>query len=152
MEFGLLIGFTEHSQNVTTNNCIHALYNSLQLSLSLLSLLNLHRLSRGNGFQRRSLLSFRIQVLTGQRLSPNSLPGWRPSHTNLLFSLPSQDSPLMAADPRYIASARIAERTPLPTVLLLRTSVASITWERPLFTEPLPSNGCFIAAYDVVVT
>jgi hypothetical protein len=38
----------------------------------------------------------------------------------------------MAADPPYTASARIAQKTSLPTVtLLLRV------------TQPLPSNGCF---------
>jgi hypothetical protein len=32
--------------------------------------------------------------------------------------------PLMAAGPRYIASARIAQKTPLPTVLILLGDVA----------------------------
>jgi hypothetical protein len=67
--------------------------------------------------------------------SPNNyysiewLPGWRPSHSNLLlFSLPSQDSSLTAAVPRYIASARTVQKTPLPTALpLLRASVAALT-------------------------
>jgi hypothetical protein len=43
---GLVIGFIEHLQNVTTNNykasVIHTLYNSLQHALNLLSLLYLH--------------------------------------------------------------------------------------------------------------
>jgi hypothetical protein len=41
--------------------------------------------------------------------SLQSLPGWRSSHTNLLlFSLPFQDSLVIAAAPRHIASARTA--------------------------------------------
>jgi hypothetical protein len=40
----------------------------------------------------------------------------------------------MADDPRYIASSRIGEKTPLPIVTpLLRVA------------QPLPSNGCFSA-------
>jgi hypothetical protein len=50
---------------------IHTLYNSLQHALYLFSLLYLHRLSPGNGFQRRSFLSFYVHTLTGRRLSPN---------------------------------------------------------------------------------
>jgi hypothetical protein len=38
----------------------------------------------------------------------------------------------MAAGPRYIASARTAQKTPLPTTLLLLR-----------VTQPLPNNGCF---------
>jgi hypothetical protein len=50
----------------------------------------------------------------------NQLIGWRPSHTNLLlFSPPTQDALLMAAGPRYIASARTTQTTPFPTALLL---------------------------------
>jgi hypothetical protein len=45
------------------------LYNSHQHALSLLSLLYLHQLLSGNGFQRRSFLSFRVYVLTGRQLS-----------------------------------------------------------------------------------
>jgi hypothetical protein len=51
---------------------IHTLYNSLQHALILLSLLRLHRLSPGNGFQSRSFLSFSIHVLTGRGLSHES--------------------------------------------------------------------------------
>jgi hypothetical protein len=59
---------------------------------------------------------------------------------------------VFAVVPRYIASAWIAQRTPLPTVhLLLRTSVAAIIKQRPLFTEQLPSNGCCIPVYFAVV-
>jgi hypothetical protein len=47
---------------------IHALYSSLQYLLSL-SLLYLHRLSRGNCFKRSSFLNFRAHALTGRRLS-----------------------------------------------------------------------------------
>jgi hypothetical protein len=61
--------FTEYLQIVTI--ALHTLYNSLQHALSLLSLLYLHRLSPGNGFQRRSFLSFRVHVLTDRRVSDN---------------------------------------------------------------------------------
>jgi hypothetical protein len=60
------------------------------------------------------------------------LSGWSPSHTNLLlFSLLSQDSPLITAGPRYIALAWTAQ-TQFPTVTPLLC-----------VTQPLPSNGCF---------
>jgi hypothetical protein len=46
--------------------------------------------------------------------------GWRPFYTNfLLFYLPSQDPLVMAACPLYTASAQTAQKTPLPTTLLL---------------------------------
>jgi hypothetical protein len=50
------------------NTLIHTLCSSLENALGLLSLLYLHRLSPGNGFQRRSFLDFRVHVLTGRRL------------------------------------------------------------------------------------
>jgi hypothetical protein len=50
---------------------IHTLCSSLQHILSLLSVLCLHRLSPGKGFQCRSFISFRVHVFTGRRLSPN---------------------------------------------------------------------------------
>jgi hypothetical protein len=79
---------------------IHTLSISLHHVQSLLSLLYLHWLLPGNGFQCCNFLSFSIHVLTGQQLSQNSFiaptdepPGWQPCHTNpLLVSLPSQDS------------------------------------------------------------
>jgi hypothetical protein len=52
---------------------IHALYNSLEHTLYLFSLLCLHRLWPGNGFQRCSFLNFHVHALTGRRLSPNQL-------------------------------------------------------------------------------
>jgi hypothetical protein len=73
--FGLVIGFIEHLQIVITSN-YSAIANSHTLQfitalISLLSLLYLHRLSPGNGFQRCSFLSFCVHVLTGRRLSHN---------------------------------------------------------------------------------
>jgi hypothetical protein len=56
-----------------TLSVTHTLYNSLQHALRLLRLLCLHRLSPGNGFQRRAFLSFRVHVLTMWRMSPNWL-------------------------------------------------------------------------------
>jgi hypothetical protein len=58
----------------------------------------------------------------------------------------------MAAGPCYMNSARAAQRTPLPTaLLLLLESVTVINLHLPLFTEPLLSNAYCIAAYFVVV-
>jgi hypothetical protein len=70
----LVIVFIEHLQILQVTTCIvlsliHTLYNSLQHALSLLGLLYLHRLTPGNGFQRRSFLSFRVHVLTGRQIS-----------------------------------------------------------------------------------
>jgi hypothetical protein len=66
------------------------------------SLIYLHQLSPGNGFQRRSFLSFRVLLLTGRRLSHNQL---------MLFWLTYEDSLLIAAPACYIASARTAQKT-----------------------------------------
>jgi hypothetical protein len=56
----------------------------------------------------------------------------------------------MAAGPRYIASGRTAQKTPLPTARLLLRAICygnhvTATESLPrtgLFTEPFPSNGC----------
>jgi hypothetical protein len=140
-------------QATTALSLIHTLYNSLPHALYLLSLPYLHQLSPGNGFQFHSFPSFRVHVLTGPWLSQNLIPGWPSSHTNLLlFSLPSQDSLVIAAVPCYIVSAWTAQKTPLPTVLLLlHASLAAITYQRPLLIEPLPSNGSCIAAHFTIV-
>jgi hypothetical protein len=81
--------------------------------LSLRSLLCLHQFS-GNGFQRRTFPFLRAPDSLRASATSNSsrglnrsrppthslthwLPGWRPSHTNLLlFSLPFQDSTVMS--------------------------------------------------------
>jgi hypothetical protein len=131
------------------------------INLSLLRLLCLHQ-SSGNGFQLQTFLFLCVPELspcfsyqqwltrTEPQQFPNQLmhsltnqfaplhyihklPGWRLSHTNfLLFSLPSQDSLLMAAGPCYIALVQIAHRTPFPAALLLL---------RACLLRPLPSNG-----------
>jgi hypothetical protein len=66
---------------------IHALYNSLQHILSLLSPLCLHQPLSGNGNQRCSLLSFHVHALTGPRLFPNKL------NSVLLLLVTSQHGP-----------------------------------------------------------
>jgi hypothetical protein len=68
MGFGLIIGFIEHLQFVTTSK-YNAVANSLyHVASHVFSLLYLHRLSPGNGLQRRSFLSVRVRVLTGLQL------------------------------------------------------------------------------------
>jgi hypothetical protein len=48
---------------------IHTIYNSLQHALIRLNILYRHRLSPGNGFERRSFFTFRVHVHTDRRLS-----------------------------------------------------------------------------------
>jgi hypothetical protein len=68
-----------------------------------------------NSFQQQTFLCSRAHVLAG----------WQPSHNNLLlFELLPQDCLMMAAGLCYIASAWTAQKTPLPTVLLLSGDVA----------------------------
>jgi hypothetical protein len=72
--FGLIIEFIEHLQIVSTSNSapslIRARCNSLQQALSLFGQLCLYRLP-GNGFQRRSSLSFLLHDLACCHLSHN---------------------------------------------------------------------------------
>jgi hypothetical protein len=110
---------------------IHTFYNSLQHVYNLLYSLNLHRLSPGNGFKRRSFLNFR-------RLSHNSLLGWRPSHTNLLrFSLSYKDSPLITSksksklcyDRRSVGQSVLVSSTHLgPTTRFLLVRQLRVCW------------------------
>jgi hypothetical protein len=104
----LAIGFIKNLHNVTTNK-----YNAIANSHTLQFTTTRSKTSQSavsSPAVACSFLSFRVHVLTGRPLSHNSLPGWRPSHTNLLlFLLPSQESLVIAAAPRYIASARTAK-------------------------------------------
>jgi hypothetical protein len=99
MGFGLVIGFTEHFQIVTTSKCsavtnTHTLYNSLQHTLSLFSLLCLHQSLFSNGFQWQNFpllwvpelspcLSY--QLLTAKHLVTTELL-FSNSLTNQLFT------------------------------------------------------------------
>jgi hypothetical protein len=66
----------------------------------------------------------------------------------ILLAPPSQDFPIMAAGPHYIASVRTAQKTPLPTaLLLLDTRVVAIIWwllshclATGMFAEPFSSS------------
>jgi hypothetical protein len=84
------LGFIAHlyTQLVTTNN-YSAIANSLQNVRSLLSLLYLHRLSPGNGFQRRSFLSFHVHFLTDRQPSHNSLLRLTPRLAAISHQLPT---------------------------------------------------------------
>jgi hypothetical protein len=69
MGYGLVMGFIELVQNVTTSiYSVIAKSHTLQHALNLLSLLYLSRLSPGNGFIRHS---YCVHVLTGRQLSYN---------------------------------------------------------------------------------
>jgi hypothetical protein len=61
---------------------------------------------------------FSVMILTA--LLGKSFQQW----LFLLFWLPCQDTVVMAAGPHYIASAQTAQKTPLPTVLLLLCDIA----------------------------
>jgi hypothetical protein len=106
---------------------IHTLCSSLQHIWSLPSLLYLHQLSPGNGFQ---CCSFHVQVLTGQQLSHNSLIA------PTLLVIKSRHS-------------RNIENTPFPTVILLLCAYSlprkrvyrAIAQKWSLFTESPLSNG-----------
>jgi hypothetical protein len=130
---------------------IDTICSSLQHVQSLLRLLHLHRLSPDNDCQCRS---FRVQVLTSQRLSHNSLfaptnsQTGRTSHTKLLlFYLPSQDCLVIVAASRFIASAQTAQKTRHPTVLLLHYVVIARTSQ----ITPLPSY-YILACYESFAT
>jgi hypothetical protein len=73
MGFGLVIGFTELLEKVTRSNysaiAKFTLYDSLQHTLSLLSLLYHHQLSPGNGFQHHTFPGLRVHAFTGPTVS-----------------------------------------------------------------------------------
>jgi hypothetical protein len=114
----LVIGFIDHLQIVTTSNyCTIANLNTLQFTTAC----------------TESSVCF---IFTGRRSPAPGLTSSLPlaiSHQppTLLTALSSLWT-LLRAGTRYIASTRLSQRTPLPTVTpLLRV------------TQPLPSNGCF---------
>jgi hypothetical protein len=74
---------TEGNYKTIVSTQIHTLCSLLQHVRSFLSLLCLHRLWLGNGFQRRGFPSFLVHVLTGRRLSHNSHLHYLPSQHHL---------------------------------------------------------------------
>jgi hypothetical protein len=118
----LVIRFISQLQIVITSS-YRAITNShiLQFTtarIKFLSLLYLRRLSPGNGFNIvASSASVFTPLVAGDCLKSHSLlqitnSCWRPSHTNFqLFSLPPENSLVIAAAPRYVALARTAENT-----------------------------------------
>jgi hypothetical protein len=105
---------------------IHTLCNSLQHALILLSLLNPHRLSPENGCERRSVLSFRVHVLTGRWLFHNSLNSRVILDKDRIVISPNSSSIVAAR-----AIARTAYRTPFLCYCL----------------RPLPSKGRCLQSY-----
>jgi hypothetical protein len=149
MAFGLVIGFIEHLQIVTTSNYNAianslTIYYSLQHALSLLSLKHLYRPSPGNGFHRRSFFRFRVHVFTGRQLSHNSLN----SRLVLLKTtghgthIKHRFQQFFYCCIEYIYHGLRRRRHFPITPLLLVTNLL----------RPLPSNGCCMAAYFAVVT
>jgi hypothetical protein len=112
--FGLVIGFTELLQNLTAsnysaNNNSHNLhFTTARMKSSQSAIFTGCRLVMASNAVAPTASVF-TSLLAGDCLTTHSLfqlPGWRPSHTNLLlFSLPSLDSLVIATAPRYIASA-----------------------------------------------
>jgi hypothetical protein len=107
----IVIGFIEHLQIVITSN-----YSATD---------NSHTLQ----FTTARTESSQSAVFTSGR-SP--APGSRPRRLAAVSRLSSNGS-----GPRYIASARTAQRTPLPTALLLRSCRL----------RPLPNNGCCLESH-----
>jgi hypothetical protein len=116
MEFRLVIGFIE----ILNSSWLHF---TITITHRLVFSVTVFTAPLGSGFQQWTFLYSRS----------HDLAGWQPFHTNLLlFCLPCQERLIMAAGPRYIASARAAQKTPHPTVTpLLRV------------TKRLHNNGCF---------
>jgi hypothetical protein len=149
--FGLVIGFIEHLQIITISNyCATENSHALQFTTACTK-------SSQSGVYS-AVVRWRIPTLssasllmflpTGNRPTTNSQAGGHLTPTSY-----SSDRRLkMAAGLHYIGSASTAQRTPLlTTLLLLHASRAAITYQWPLFTEPLLKNGSRIAAYFVVI-
>lgn len=118
-------------QVTTALSRIHTHYNSLQHALS--------------------LLSFCVHALTGRRLSHNQPI----SGLFLLKARTTQKTPLTnVLLLHHVAVTCTSQRTPLPSCSfgVCQESTADNTQQRSLFMEPLPSNGCCIAAYVAVAT
>jgi hypothetical protein len=119
---------------------IHTHYNLLPQAVRILSVLYLHRLSPGNGFQRRSSLSFRVchywPATASQLTKLETYPAYSTSSRtvqNILVHLPTILLLL-----RHVAVARTEQRTPLPSYTLVHV--------RNLL-RPLPSNGLCLQSY-----
>jgi hypothetical protein len=134
----LLNTYRSYLQVTIALSLIHTLRSSLQHALSVLSLLYVHRLSPGNGFQRRSILSFRVQVplLTGDCLTTNSVHQLTPRLAAISHQSPTLLTAFSRLSPNSSCSSLYSLGTDRTQNAASNTSIVDCACCRPL-----PSNG-----------